>query len=972
MNHEITRRRFLHGSGAFLLTLSMARLRASAAAPSEATASTAPGTLAYRGWEDVYRERWTWDRIAKGTHYINCWYQRGCSWNIYVKDGIVWREEQTGAYDQTNSDVPDFNPRGCQKGACYSQRMYDAGRLRVPLKRVGERGSGSWKRISWEQALDEIADSMIDALVEDGSGSIMWDPGTQGSGGGAGMGTYRAGFLLDTPVMDLNSETGDHHPGAMATVGKISFASSADDLFYSDLILIWGGNPVYTQIPNAHFINEARYHGAHVVTIAPDFNASAVHADEWLPVNVGTDAALGLGLAYVLIEENLYDTAFVREQTDLPLLVRTDTGRFLRESDVVSGGADNAFFVFDEGIRELRKVNPRTLALEGAVPVLEGRFPVSTPDGSIHVEPVFARLRRHLMSYTPERVQALTGTNADEVRILARRIAKARAATFLTQANFSKFYHGLEMERAQILVLTLAGQIGKKGSGITGFAALVIAGTEAVNITGSASGGAETADAAATADPLAAFREARARGLTDEMILYEQAREHYRRGNLIAGALYFNEVGLRDLYSGSEKWDPDLKRPLRSYFDEAVRNGWQIPPTPARPRVYVSIGGNMLRRTRGYHALHDTLLRELDCLVALDWRMNNTGLHADYVLPAAGWYEKDDITYATPIAPFCHPTTRAVEPIAEAKTDWAFHCLLMKAMQARARAREVKGFRDRSGVERDLTHIYDIYTFQGRYTERDDVKLLDELLRLTTNLGGMRWDELSSKGFERYTGLGLDLVNIGNATDIRPGETITSNTWHTEKKMPWPTLTRRIQFYIDHPFYMELGEELPVHKDPPKIGGDHPLQMTGGHARWSIHASWRDEPNLLRLQRGEPVMIMNPRDAGERGLEDGEFARVWNDVGSMTIQVKTSASLRPTQVVVYHAWEPFQFRGRTSHQALLPNPINPVQLAGGYFHLQPLIHQAQPGGNDRGVRVEVERIGPAAPATQAHGTHSGG
>jgi nitrate reductase alpha subunit len=275
-------------------------------------------------------------------------------------------------------------------------------------------------------------------------------------------------------------------------------------------------------------------------------------------------------------------------------------------------------------------------------------------------------------------------------------------------------------------------------------------------------------------------------------------------------------------------------------------------------------------------------------------------------------------------------------------------------------------------VERELTHIYDIYTFQGRYTENDDVKLLDELLRLTTNLGGMRWDELSTKGFERYTGLGLDLVNIGNATDIRPGETITSNTWHTEKKMPWPTLTRRIQFYIDHPFYMELGEELPVHKAPPKIGGDHPLQMTGGHARWSIHASWRDEPNLLRLQRGEPVLIMNPADAAARGIADGEIARVWNDVGSMNIQVKTSASLQPTQVVVYHAWEPFQFRGRASHQALLPNPINPVQLAGGYFHLQPLIHQGQPGGHDRGTRVEVERIGPATTATHVDASLSGG
>jgi anaerobic selenocysteine-containing dehydrogenase len=140
--------------------------------------------------------------------------------------------------------------------------------------------------------------------------------------------------VLDTPILNVNCEVGDHHPGAMATMGKISFASSGDDLFYSDLILIWGGNPTYTQIPNAHFINEARYHGATVVCIAPDYNASAIHADLWLPVEAGTDAALGLSMSHVIVEEGIYDADFIREQTDLPLLVRTDTQRFVRQADL--------------------------------------------------------------------------------------------------------------------------------------------------------------------------------------------------------------------------------------------------------------------------------------------------------------------------------------------------------------------------------------------------------------------------------------------------------------------------------------------------------------------------------------------------------------------------------------------------------------------------------------------------------------
>ena len=76
-----------------------------------------------------------------------------------MKDGIVWREEQNAIYEPSEPGVPDFNPRGCQKGACYTTCMYEPSRLLHPLKRVGERGSGKWKRISWDEALGEIADA---------------------------------------------------------------------------------------------------------------------------------------------------------------------------------------------------------------------------------------------------------------------------------------------------------------------------------------------------------------------------------------------------------------------------------------------------------------------------------------------------------------------------------------------------------------------------------------------------------------------------------------------------------------------------------------------------------------------------------------------------------------------------------------------------------------------------------------------
>ena len=101
--------------------------------------------------------------------------------------------------------------------------------------------------------------------------------------------------------------------------------------------------------------------------------------------------------------------------------------------------------------------------------------------------------------------------------------------------------------------------------------------------------------------------------------------------------------------------------------------------------------------------------------------------------------------------------------------------------------------------------------------------------------------------------------------------------------MAWPTITGRQQFYIDHPWYLEAGEGLPVHKDPPGASSRYPLRINGGHTRWSIHAIWRDHALMLRLQRGEPVCFLAPADCAARGIRDGDRVRVFNDAGAFEV-----------------------------------------------------------------------------------------
>src|SRR3990170_4856321 len=249
-----------------------------------------------------------WDQVVKASHLTNCWYQQACNFNLYVRDGVVLREEQAGNYPPRNDpEAPDFNPRGCQKGACYAQRMYDPTRLRYPLKRAAGRGEGKWQRISWDQALSEIADALLDILVTDGPDAIVQAGGTRVANiGSDGLGPTAFFDALGAPIANVTADNGDDHQGAAVTLGKVIVGDSADNWYYADIILIWGGNPAYTNVVHHHFIAEARYNGTKVVTITPDYSASAIHADLWVPVNPGTDAALALGMAQVILKEGLH------------------------------------------------------------------------------------------------------------------------------------------------------------------------------------------------------------------------------------------------------------------------------------------------------------------------------------------------------------------------------------------------------------------------------------------------------------------------------------------------------------------------------------------------------------------------------------------------------------------------------------------------------------------------------------------
>jgi DMSO reductase family type II enzyme molybdopterin subunit len=760
---------------------------------------------------------------------------------------------------------------------------------------------------------------------------------------------------LGSPIPSVNAEIGDDHQGAAITLGKIIAADSADNWFHGDMILIWGGNPAYTNIPNFHYIAEARYNGTRVVAISPDHNASSVHTDLWVPVNIGTDAALALAIAQVIIGERLCRQEFVREQTDLPLLVRVDNGKLLREKDIKRGGREDAFYFYDEGTEGIKEATRKSLALNGSIPALEGEYEAKTLGGNVRVRPVFELLREKLNEgFTPDRVSGLTGVPAAMIEGLAREVAQAGGAVLISAGNWGKFYHGDLMERAILLVFALCGHMGRKGASFSAFPAL----HPDTALGALERRGHQLLLSAATNDPrYAAWKED---GYTTEMILYEFGKEAVASGAIVPTSLtQFFHGGVLELSKRHNSWDPYLKRPLGEYVDEALAKGWQtvLPPVDRPPRALFQVGGNFLRRGRATNEIRKAMLPNLKLIVTVDWRMSSTGLYSDYILPASGWYERTSTSlWACTQSPFMQVSNKASEPLYESMSEWPIFVRLARIMSERAVKRGVGTYRDRENRERRLDNLEDSITGGGLYAEDDEEGLARDAYLNTGNVEQIGWEEFKERGIAAYTGLGSAMRSIGNACDIVPGEPLVPLTWHTDKKEPYPTLTRRIQFYIDHDWFLELDEHLPTHKDCPKAGGDYPLQMTGGHARWSIHSDFVDDSIILALQRGEPALLVSADDAEARGVRDGEYVDVYNDVADFRCRVMVSPGVRPGQVIIYHGWENYQFQDWHPFKGVMASPMNPIELVGGYGQLRrdPIV--GAPGLSDRDTRVEIRRV----------------
>ncbi len=867
----------------------------------------------YRGWEALYRGEYTGTVGGYAAHCVNC--QGNCAFEIRVQDGIVLREEQIARYPQVVPDIPDANPRGCQKGAVHSTSMYESDRLRYPMKRVGARGEGRWQRLSWEQAATEIADKIIDIYEAFGPGNLMSHVGTGVSSNGKLAAGYRFASLLGGILEDGMTNVGDLNTGVHLAYGDPLQGWTTDGWFEADYIMMTMINPAVTRMPDAHFLTEARYRGARIVSVVPDYNPSAIHSDLWINIRPGTDPYFCMAIVHTLLEENLWDRAFVKEQTDLPLLVREDNGKLLRQSDLQPGGKDDIFYLWDQTSDSLREApgsmgsERKTIALGDIDPALEGRYVAN----EIVVRPAFERMHEEAMRYSPEATQQVTGVHPEIVRQEARLIARSKHLCLLQGFAVGKLLNGIYIGWSQALIAALTGHGGPNG------------GVDSCWV-----------DDGWPATFRLAFLE------MTKMPRFEPGglASFLRGGAMTEAKKHFDDEKLRQR-TGFGLAD------LEAMIDESVSSGQMPYGGPVRGAILIA--DNHFNRNKGPHYRERMLQSADQLLVVVNTRMDSTAKWADYLLPAASHYESWDLR-KTAQHRFVNFFTAPVRPIGEARPDWNILELLTRKIQERARARGIGAYQD-GDVLRDFKTIHDEFTLGGQLlTDKDEVRWMVEN---SPELGEQTFEQGVEQGF-----LTVWESQWPTSTYVTRGQTIKPWKKQVIDKEPYPTLSGRITFYCDHDWFQKLKSTVPTARLNAGRGASrYPLSFYTPHTRWGIHTNWRANKYMQRLQRGLPYVCISPALAKRKGIADGDPVRVFNSIGEFQATAKLLNGVRDDQVLMEHAWENYQFPGQKGLNDVVATLLQPLELVGNWGHLKFSLFRWNPNqlAHESGVDIAAAR-----------------
>ncbi|MFD2469986.1 molybdopterin-dependent oxidoreductase [Amycolatopsis silviterrae] len=501
----------------------------------------------------------------------------------------------------------------CPKGRAAPEIVHSPRRLTTPLRRTTPKSDPDpkWEAIGWDEALDEIAGRLGRIAAESGPEAVAFavtsPSGTPLSDSIAWI--ERFARLFGSPNICYSTENCNWHKD-FAHAFTFGSGLPAPDYAGTDLAVLWGHNPAKSWLAQSAALAEARAKGAALAVIDPRRSAAARDAEHWLRVLPGTDAALALGTANLLLHSGRFDADFVRAWSNAPLLVRADTGRFLRAGELEPGL--DGYVVWDEQAAAPRPYDPRYPAVRPENFALRGQRRIRTRSGVADCVPAFERYAEACAAWPMERTSAVTGVEASGIAAFADALAKARSVAYHGWTGVGQHANATQTERAIATLYALTGSFDAPGGN-------VVLPRLPVN-------------AVTSPDQLAPAQRAKALGLSEHPL------GPPAQGWVSARAL------CRSILSGE----------------------------PYRTRAMVGFGGNMVLSQPDPRRTADAL-RQLEFFVHLDLFANPTADFADIVLPVTSPWEHDAIKAGFEITGRAQEHVqfrpRMVEPAGQSRSD---------------------------------------------------------------------------------------------------------------------------------------------------------------------------------------------------------------------------------------------------------------------------------------------------------------
>ena len=481
----------------------------------------------------------------------------------------------------------------CAKGRAAPELVYHSERLTHPLRRTRPKGDPDpgWERIGWDEALNLTAAAMRRTAERYGPEAVAFtlsSPSTTAIGDSNGFvrrlmnafGTPNSSFTLD--ICGWGRAFATRYTYGVGSVGTGSGGGAMPDIANSGVLILWGYNPSHTRLTHATAVVEALKRGMRLIVIDPRHAGLANKADLWLRVRPGTDGALALGLANLMIERGWYDRDFIRRWSNGPLLVRADTGRLLTDRDLTPSGDERRILAWDTAAARLVPYDTAAGRYDDdhATLALEGEYSVATPEGEVICHPVFELYARLCRRYPPETVEAICWIPRAQIEDAARLIWDARPVSYYAWSGHEQHANVTQTARAMSLLYALTGCFDLPGGNV------LLPAPPALSITGE--------------ELPAAQHMAPTLGLAGRPL----------------GPARWNHVTTRDLY-------------------RAILEG-----KPHPVRALIGFGANiLLAHADGGHGRE--ALAALDFYAHADLFMNPTAELADLVLPVASAFERE-------------------------------------------------------------------------------------------------------------------------------------------------------------------------------------------------------------------------------------------------------------------------------------------------------------------------------------------